>query len=62
MKEKKSLAKLTVKKAVVKKTAKKIVFQELKEKVPVKLVSLSNLKSPAGSRKKRKLLGQFQGR
>lgn len=47
------------KKVVVKKSAKIAVSNELnKEKNALKAVSLSNLKSPAGSRKKRKLLGR----
>ncbi|MHB8155247.1 MAG: 50S ribosomal protein L15 [Candidatus Omnitrophota bacterium] len=42
-----------------KKTTKKIVPKEqLKEETLVNIVSLSNLKSPIGSRKKRKLLGR----
>lgn len=40
------------------KTVKSIAPEELKEKALVNLVSLSNLKSPIGSRKKRKLLGR----
>ena len=72
MKEKKSVVKPAVKKSTIrkvsaeggsassgKKTAKKIASpQELKEKPLVSRVSLSNLKSPSGSRKKRKLLGR----
>lgn len=46
------------KKVAVRKSARVIVSKELKEKDAVNLVSLSNLKSPAGSRKKRKLLGR----
>ena len=46
------------KKVAVKKSAKIIASKEIKEKDAVNLVSLSNLKSPAGSRKKRKLLGR----
>jgi len=71
MKEKKSVSKhvvkkfavekvstATVKKPVVKKAAKRIASQELKDKSSASTVSLSNLKSPFGSRKKRKLLGR----
>jgi large subunit ribosomal protein L15 len=58
MKEKKSETKTGVNKTVVKKNTKKIAFKELKEKALVNVVSLSNLKSPFGSRKKRKLLGR----
>jgi len=58
MKEKKSEKKIVVKKAVIKKTVKRIAPKEIREKAIVNLVSLSNLKSPIGSRKKRKLLGR----
>ena len=58
MKEKKIIKNIEVKKAVVKKTIKRVVSKQIKEKVLVNSVSLSNLKSPAGSRKKRKLLGR----
>jgi large subunit ribosomal protein L15 len=44
--------------AIVKKTTRKVPPQEPAEKVLVRTVSLSNLKSPIGSRKKRKLLGR----
>jgi len=46
------------KKEVVKLSAKRMVSKEIKEKSLVEIVSLSNLKSPIGSRKKRKLLGR----
>jgi len=46
------------KKSVVRKSAKSIALKEIKEKTSVNVVSLSNLKSPIGSRKKRKLLGR----
>jgi len=49
---------LSGKKATANKTAKKMALQKIKEKVLVRTVSLSNLKSPIGSRKKRKLLGR----
>ncbi len=58
MKDKKSEKKIEVKKAAVKKIVKKAAPKEIKEKSAVSLVSLSNLKSPFGSRKKRKLLGR----
>jgi large subunit ribosomal protein L15 len=58
VKEKKSVSKATVKKTVIKKTAKSKASQEAKEKVSTSLVSLSNLKSPFGSHKKRKYLGR----
>ena len=58
MKDKKIEKKIVVKKAVVNKTVKRIAPKEIKEKTVVNLVSLSNLKSPFGSRKKRKLLGR----
>ena len=58
MKEKKSLTKTAVKKPVVKKSTKSIAVKEVGEKTLVNEVSLSNLKSPFGSRKKRKLLGR----
>ena len=58
MKEKKSETKAVVKKPVVKKSTKRVVSKELKESPLVNVVSLSNLKSPFGSRKKRKLLGR----
>ena len=60
MKEKKSVTKTktTVKKPVIKKTAKRTVAKEVKEKPSVSLVSLSNLKRPFGSHKKRKYLGR----
>ena len=58
MKEKKSVTKTAVKKSVVKKTAKSIAPKEIKEKASANVISLSNLKSPIGSRKKRKLLGR----
>ena len=46
------------KKVPVKRTAKSIAVKKLKSEVLVNRVSLSNLKSPIGSRKKRKLLGR----
>jgi large subunit ribosomal protein L15 len=46
------------KKVAVKKAAKSIAAKKLKSEVLVNRVSLSNLKSPIGSRKKRKLLGR----
>lgn len=58
MKEKKSVIKKTVKKPVVKKAAKLKGPKEAKEKVSANLVSLSNLKRPFGSHKKRKYLGR----
>ena len=58
MKEKKSVTKTAAKEAVVKRTVKRIAHQEVKEKSLVNVVSLANLKSPLGSRKKRKLLGR----
>ncbi len=58
MKEKKSESKPVIKKPAVKKIAKKPAPQEVKKEVAVSLVSLHNLKSPFGSRKKRKLLGR----
>jgi|GEM_PF-44916 len=47
-----------VKKAVVKKIVKPQVVKKIEERPLANLVSLSNLKSPFGSRKKRKLLGR----
>jgi len=41
-----------------KKNIKKDAPERVKEKIPASLVSLHNLKSPFGSRKKRKLLGR----
>ncbi|MFH0918246.1 MAG: 50S ribosomal protein L15 [Candidatus Omnitrophota bacterium] len=58
MKEKKPIAKITVKKPVAKKTAKRPAPKEVKEKALLKVVSLSNLKRPWGSHKKRKYLGR----
>jgi large subunit ribosomal protein L15 len=71
MKEKKLENKHIVKKAPVtkepaasgvvsgrKKAAKRVASKEFKEKALVNVISLSNLKSPVGSRKKRKLLGR----
>jgi len=58
MKEKKSESKPVVKKPALKKIVKKTVLPETKKEPAVSLVSLHNLKSPFGSRKKRKLLGR----
>jgi large subunit ribosomal protein L15 len=58
MKEKKSVIKTTVKKVVVKKIAKSVVAKEPSEKILSEVVSLSNLKRPLGSHKKRKYLGR----
>jgi large subunit ribosomal protein L15 len=58
MKEKKSQKTAAVKKPAVKKSVKKAVSPEAKEKPVVKTVSLSNLKRPFGSHKKRKYLGR----
>ena len=68
MKEKKSavkptVKKLAVKKAAVKKTAKsvsskKVTAGEVKERAPLRAVSLANFKAPVGSHKKRKYLGR----
>jgi large subunit ribosomal protein L15 len=58
MKEKKSVEKPAVKKVAVKKTLKSVAAKPAQEKPLVKVLSLSNLKSPVGSRKKRKLLGR----
>jgi large subunit ribosomal protein L15 len=59
MKEKKTETKKAVQKtAVVKKIVKKTAPKEVKEKPLVRAVSLSNLKRPFGSHKKRKYLGR----
>lgn len=58
MEEKKSKTKTVVKKPVAKKSVKKVVVQKIKEKSLGNLVSLSNLKRPLGSHKKRKYLGR----
>ncbi len=58
MKEKKSVEKPVAKKVAVKKAVKSAMVKPAEEKPLINLVSLSNLKSPAGSRKKRKLLGR----
>lgn len=58
MKEKKPKIKSVVKKPPVKKDIKRPVPKEIPKKAAVSLVSLHNLKSPFGSRKKRKLLGR----
>jgi large subunit ribosomal protein L15 len=58
MEEKKSKIKLVVKKPAGKQGAKRPAAKQIREKTPVSLVSLHNLKSPVGSRKKRKLLGR----
>jgi large subunit ribosomal protein L15 len=58
MREKKSETKITVKKPVVKKVIKRQAVKEIKEKPAVNAISLSNLKRPFGSHKKRKYLGR----
>ena len=58
MREKKSETKAAVKKPVVKKVIKRQAVKEIKEKPAVNTVSLSNLKRPFGSHKKRKYLGR----
>jgi len=59
VKEKKSAVKTAVnKKPVTKKTAKSLAPKKVKEESSVNVVSLSNLKSPPGSHKKRKYLGR----
>ncbi|MCX5693956.1 MAG: 50S ribosomal protein L15 [Candidatus Omnitrophica bacterium] len=58
MKEKKSTVKTAVKKPAVKKSVKPVATKEVKDKPVARLVSLSNLKRPFGSHKKRKYLGR----
>lgn len=61
MKDKKIVEKVIVKKPVVKKSVKKIAIKQDQEKPVLDTISLHNLKSPVGSRKKRKLLGRGPG-
>lgn len=56
--KKPAVKKIAVKKPTLKKTIKKPVLKQSPEKVSASAVSLHNLKSPFGSRKKRKLLGR----
>jgi large subunit ribosomal protein L15 len=58
MKEKKPKIKLVVKKPAVKQAIKRPAPKQIQEKTLASSVSLHNLKSPFGSRKKRKLLGR----
>jgi large subunit ribosomal protein L15 len=58
MKEKKSSKTTAAKKPVIKRTVKKSASPQIKEKSLIKTVSLSNLKRPFGSHKKRKYLGR----
>ena len=58
MKEKKPQVKTAVKKPVVKKIIKTVAIKKAEDKPVARLVSLSNLKRPFGSHKKRKYLGR----
>jgi len=58
MREKKPQAKTAVKKPVVKKIIKTVATKKSEDKPVASLVSLSNLKRPFGSHKKRKYLGR----
>jgi large subunit ribosomal protein L15 len=58
MNKKEPKVKLVIKKSTAKQSIKRSAPQQSQEKTPVSSVSLHNLKSPFGSRKKRKLLGR----
>jgi large subunit ribosomal protein L15 len=58
MEEKKSKIKSVAKTPIAKRVIKKPAPKQIREKTPISTVSLHNLKSPFGSRKKRKLLGR----